>query len=60
MSKIIIHGVVQRKPGYLYYLDHLGNLWETKMSHGRTKAKGEEIKERNRLKYKRKEEKENF
>lgn len=34
MGKIIVKNVVDRKPGYLYYVDGSGNVCEAKMSRG--------------------------
>lgn len=39
MSEIIIPNAVQRKPGYLYYVDGQGNICEAKMVRGRKKKK---------------------
>ena len=39
MGKIIVKNAVERKPGFLYYIDGQGNLCEAKMS--RRKKKGE-------------------
>lgn len=40
MGKIIVKNVVDRKPGFLYYVDANGNLCEAKMSRkGRKKKK---------------------
>jgi len=39
MGKIIKKGVVDRKPGHLYYIDGAGNLCEAKMSRGGRKKK---------------------
>jgi hypothetical protein len=40
MGKIIIRNAVQRKPGFLYYVDGQGNICEAKMSHKGKKKKG--------------------
>lgn len=37
MGEIIIPNAVQRKPGYMYYIDGEGNICEAKMSKGRKK-----------------------
>ncbi len=37
MGKIIVKDVVEREPGFLYYVDKEGNVCEAKMSRGRTK-----------------------
>jgi len=39
MGKIIVKKAVERKPGYLYYIDGQGNLCEAKMSRRRKKKK---------------------
>ena len=39
MGKIIQKKVVDRKPGYLYYVDGKGNVCEAKMSRGGKKKK---------------------
>ena len=39
MGKIIAKGVVDRKPGYLYYVDGKGNVCEAKMARGGKKKK---------------------
>lgn len=40
MGEIIVKNAVERKSGYLYYIDGEGNLCEAKMVHkGRTKKK---------------------
>ncbi|MBW6442410.1 hypothetical protein K0A97_01345 [Patescibacteria group bacterium] len=39
MGKILIKGIVQRKPGHLYYVDGLGNVCEAKMARGGKKKK---------------------
>lgn len=33
MGKIIVKNVVERKPGYLYYVDGSGNVCEAEMAH---------------------------
>ena len=38
MGKIVVKNAVERKPGYLYYIDGEGNLCQAKMQVGR-KAK---------------------
>ena len=42
MGKVIKKNVVDRKPGFLYYIDGQGNVCEAKMSRGgkRKKKKG--------------------
>ncbi len=39
MGKIIMKKAVQRRPGYLYYIDGEGNLCEAKMWVGGKKKK---------------------
>ena len=39
MGKVILKGVVKRKPGHLYYVDGKGNLCEAKMARGGKKKK---------------------
>lgn len=39
MGKIIAKKVVERKPGFLYYVDGAGNVCEAKMARGGKKKK---------------------
>jgi hypothetical protein len=39
MGKVIVKNVVERKSGYLYYVDGKGNVCEAKMSRGGRKKK---------------------
>jgi hypothetical protein len=39
MGTVIAKSVVQRKPGYLYYVDGKGNVCEAKMARGGRKKK---------------------
>lgn len=39
MGKIIAKNVVERKPGFLYYVDGMGNVCEAKMARGGKKKK---------------------
>jgi hypothetical protein len=39
MGKIILANAVQRKQGFLYYVDGKGNICEAEMKHGRKKKK---------------------
>ena len=39
MGKIIVKNVVERKPGYLYYVDGEGNVCEAEMARGGSKKK---------------------
>ena len=39
MGKVLVKNVVQRKPGYLYYVDGNGSVCEAKMSRGGRKKK---------------------
>jgi hypothetical protein len=42
MGKVIAKGVVQRKPGFMYYVDAKGNVVQVPMARGRgKKGKGE-------------------
>ena len=44
MAKIIAKNVVQRKPGFLYYVDAQGNVCEAPMSRkGRTKKPAKKV-----------------
>ena len=42
MGIIIVEKAVERKPGYLYYIDGEGNLCEAEMAHGKKKDKEKE------------------
>ena len=44
MGKIIVENVVERKPGFLYYVDGEGNVCEAKMGRGSKKKKKEKKK----------------
>lgn len=37
MGKIVVRNAVERRKGYLYYIDGEGNLCEAKMAKGRKK-----------------------
>ncbi|HPD82161.1 MAG TPA: hypothetical protein PK357_03620 [Candidatus Pacearchaeota archaeon] len=39
MGTVIVNKVVKRKPGYLYYIDGMGNVCEAKMARGGKKKK---------------------
>ena len=39
MGKIIVHKVINRKPGHLYYVDGQGNVCEAVMARGGKKKK---------------------
>jgi len=39
MGKIIVKNVIERKPGFLYYIDGKGNVCEAKMARGGKKKK---------------------
>lgn len=39
MGKVIVKNAVQRKSGYLYYVDGKGNVCEAKMARGGKKKK---------------------
>jgi len=44
MGTIIVPKVVERKPGFLYYVDGKGNVCEAKMSRGGKKKKEKKSK----------------
>ncbi len=44
MGKVIIKNAVERKPGYLYYIDGKGNVCEAKMARGGRKKKAKKKK----------------
>jgi hypothetical protein len=44
MGKIIAKGVVERKSGFLYYVDGKGNVCEAKMARGGKKKKKKAVK----------------
>lgn len=46
MGKVIAKGVVDRKPGYLYYVDAKGNVCEAKMARGGKKKKKKSAKKK--------------
>ena len=46
MGKILVKGVIKRKPGYLYYVDGKGNVCEAKMARGGKKKKAAKKKKR--------------
>jgi len=39
MGKIIAKAVIERKPGFLYYVDGKGNVCEAKMARGGSRKK---------------------
>jgi hypothetical protein len=39
MGQIIIPNAIERKPGYLYYIDAQGNVCEAKLKIGGTKGR---------------------
>lgn len=39
MGKIVVHKVIKRKPGHLYYVDGQGNVCEAVMARGGKKKK---------------------
>lgn len=39
MGKVIVKGAVSRKPGFLYYVDGMGNVCEAVMARGGKKKK---------------------
>ncbi|MCD4770937.1 hypothetical protein K8R30_00795 [archaeon] len=46
MGKIIAKGVVERKSGFLYYVDGKGNVCEAKMARGGKKKKKKAVKKK--------------
>ncbi|MDD5012387.1 MAG: hypothetical protein PHQ66_01950 [Candidatus Nanoarchaeia archaeon] len=40
MGKIVVHKVIKRKPGHLYYVDGAGNVCEAVMARGGKRKKG--------------------
>ena len=46
MGKIIVKNVVERQPGYLYYVDGEGNVCEAKMARGGKKKKTKKKKKK--------------
>lgn len=40
--KIILKNAVERKKGFLYYIDGVGNICEAKMKHGRKRKEKED------------------
>jgi len=54
MGKIIAKGVVDRKSGYLYYVDGKGNVCEAKMARGGKKKKKKVAKKKPAKKKKKK------
>jgi hypothetical protein len=46
MGKIIAKNIVERKPGYLYYVDGKGNVCEAKMARGGKKKKKKAAKKK--------------
>lgn len=44
MGKIIVKNVVERKSGFLYYLDGKGNVCEAKMARGGKRKKRKVVK----------------
>jgi hypothetical protein len=46
MGKIVVKNVVDRKPGYLYYVDGKGNVCEAKMARGGRKKKKKAVKKK--------------
>ena len=48
MEKIIVKNVVDRQPGYLYYVDGEGNVCEAKMSRGKKKSTKKVVKKKSK------------
>jgi len=49
MGKIVVKNAVERKKGYLYYIDSKGNLCEAKMAKGGKKKKKSKSKSGGKL-----------
>ena len=47
MGKIIVKNAVERKKGFLYYIDGEGNLCESEMAHHKKKRLNSSTKETN-------------
>lgn len=43
MGKIIMHNAVERKKGFMYYVDGQGNLCEAEMNRGGRKEKSDDV-----------------
>lgn len=54
MGKIIAKNVVERKPGFLYYVDSKGNVCEAKMARGGKKKKKKKAAKKKTAKKKKK------
>ena len=50
MGKVIAKGVVDRKKGYLYYVDGKGNVCEAKMARGGRKKKKKKVAKKKKKK----------
>lgn len=50
MGKIVVKNAVERKKGFLYYVDGQGNVCEAKMSHGGRKKKINDKKRKKEVK----------
>lgn len=46
MGKIVVHKVITRKPGHLYYVDGQGNVCEAVMARGGKRKKGSKAKKK--------------
>ena len=46
MGKVIKKNVVDRKPGFLYYVDGAGNVCEAKMARGGKRKKKKAVKKK--------------
>lgn len=46
MGKIVVKNAVDRKQGFLYYVDGKGNLCEAQMARGKKKKKKSPVKKR--------------
>jgi hypothetical protein len=52
MGTVIVNKVVKRKPGYLYYIDGMGNVCEAKMARGGKKKKAKKTTKKKAVKKK--------
>jgi hypothetical protein len=52
MGKVILKKAIERKPGFLYYIDAKGNVCEAKMVRGGRKKKKKVVKKKKAVKKK--------
>jgi hypothetical protein len=43
MGTIVVKNAVERKPGFMYYINGKGDVCEAKMSHGNNKKKSKTV-----------------